>query len=414
MTVQARIPAGPDEAPSRQALRLLRDPREYLLELRDRHGPVFSLRPLRFPTLVVVSDPELAQELFTAHPGTLRAGAVNRILEPATGESIFSLDGERHLARRRLLLGALQRTHPGAYANIVADAVARELDTWAPGEIVELHPRFRDVAAEVMLRVVLGADELSAWPTLKSHLSAMHDAASRQRARAIVAEILAHIRHTGREPSPVLAALWGARGESHMQLGDAGAVDEVLALMLAGQETTAGALAWAGERLCRNPDVQRRLRFACSAGDKQYLSAAVSEILRSRPVLPWSMRQLAEQLPLGDWLLPAGTVAAVSIHLIHHDPAVYPEPERLLPERFLAGAQPPPYAWIPFGGGVRRCIGARLATQEVGLALAHLLGRFELRAPEGRERDEGQRRCGVAYVPAAGAPVRLLPWGSAG
>jgi cytochrome P450 family 135 len=414
MNAKARIPAGPEEAPSRQALRLLRDPREYLLELRRTHGPVFTLRPLRFPTLVVVSDSKLAQQLFTSDSGVLRAGTVNRILEPATGDqSVFSLDEEQHLERRRLLLGALGQTHPRAYEKVVADAVRRELETWPVGEVVELYPRFRDIAAEVMLRVVLGADELGAWPRLKPHLFAMHLAASRQRARAIVAEVLAHRRRSPRERPHVLAALLSAAGRNDALLSDTAVVDELLALVLAGQETTAGTLAWAGERLCRNVDVQEKLRSAYSDGDERYVNAVVSEILRSRPVLQWSVRQLADQLALGDWLLPAGSVVAVSIYLVHHDPELYPEPGRFLPERFLGGSQPPPYAWIPFGGGVRRCIGARMATQEVSVALSQLLGRFELRTPEGSEDEEGQRRCGVAYVPAKGAPVRLLRSGSA-
>jgi cytochrome P450 len=414
VTAEARIPDGPDEAPSRQALRLLRAPGEYLLELRHKYGAVFTLRPLRFPTLVVVSDPELVQQLFAGDSKTLRAGSVNRILESATGDqTIFSLDADDHLLRRRLLLGALQQTHPEVYADITADALRRELATWPSGEVIELYPRFRDIAADVMLHVVLGADERSAWPALKSHLFAMHVAASRQRAHEIVAEILAHIRRSGRERSAVLAALLSARGQNDTRLSDTVVVDELLALMLAGQETTAGTLAWAGERLCRNIDVQERLRFACLAGDERYVNAAISEIVRSRPVLHWSMRQLADLLPLGDWLLPAGSVVAISIYLIHHDPDVYPEPDRFVPERFLGSSQPPAYAWIPFGGGVRRCIGARMARQVVSIALSQLLGRFELHPPANCEGEEERpRRSGVAYVPANGAPVRLQPLGS--
>src|SRR5580692_2735397 len=252
----ACVPDGPSDTSALQTLRLLRDAGSYLLEMRRRFGSVFTLRPLRFPLLVVVSDQTLIQAIFTGDPKLLHAGAANRILEPASGpHSVLFLDDEDHLARRRLLLSALQDAQLESYATVIADAVRRELDAWPLNDVIEAHPRFRSLATDVMLRVVLGSDDLDTWSKLKRNLLSIQLDASRRQARATLNELVSRARHMKSEPPHMLATLLRSRDDGGRPLTEDAVVDELLALLVAGQETTAGTLAWATERLCRHPAV---------------------------------------------------------------------------------------------------------------------------------------------------------------
>ena len=412
-TNTVRLPDGPDDTASVQTLRLLRGEGTYLIEQRQRYGRTFTLRPLHFPPLVVVSEPRLAQTLFTGDTASLHAGAANRILEPASGpQSVLFLDGDAHLARRRLLLSALQEERLPWYEQLIAEAIRSECDSWPLDEPIALHPRFRSVAADVMLKVVFGSIELDARSELKADLTTIQRGASRRKARATLSQVVSHLNGTERASSRVLTALLGTTKDVGRPRSQSAIVDELLALLVAGQETTAGTLAWAVERLSRYSTIQKRLRHALVDNDGSYVDAVISEILRSRPVLQWAMRLLTRPLPLGQWMLPDGAVVAVSIYLVHNDPELYPEPEQFYPERFISDHPSRAYTLIPFGGGVRRCLGARLAVLEIKVVLSHLLARFELRPPIGDAADEKCRRSGVTYVPAGGASVRLLPAGN--
>lgn len=409
------LPDGPRDSASLQTLRLLRDSSSYLRELREGFGGIFTMRPLHPPVFVVVCDPALIGEIFTVETATLHAGAANRILEPASGpDSVLFLDEQEHLSRRRLLGPSFQETNLQSYLGLIQKLVQDELDSWPLGEPIALHTRFRNLAADVMLRVVLGEDELGIWRALKSDLLEIRRGTSRHQARATLRQLVANARRAGVGEACVLAALLHEHGRSGRPATDDAVVDELLALLVAGQETTAGTLAWAAERLCRDETLQRRLRAAfVDERDEDYAGAFISELLRTRPVLQWSVRQLMAPLPLGSWLLPESTVVAVSIYLVHHDPDVFPDPDSFLPDRFLAARPSRAHSFIAFGGGTRRCLGARLALLEIRTVLAQLLRRFALEPAPGHERDERWRRSGITYVPAEGALVCLsVPNGS--
>jgi cytochrome P450 len=403
-----RLPPGPADSGSLQALRLLRDGGPYLLEARERFGKVFTLRPLQSPPLVVVADHELAHEVYAGDAAVLLAGAANRIVEPASGPgALLFLDGQDHMARRRLLLSALRDSEAESYEAILREVTSHELDRCEEGQPISLHAGFRRLTTEVMLRIVLGADTLGNWPELRSALSSIQLPASRDAARSALRQIL-RADPDGQARRRVLSALTNSRDARGRVLSEPAILDELLALLVAGQETTAGTLAWSAERLCRHPDVQTRLRHAMLMLEgERYGTAVVTEILRSRPVLQWSLRRLARPLALSDWRLPEGAVVAVSIFLLHHDPDLFEHPDEFIPERFLDAHAPSPGALVPFGGGVRRCLGARLAMLEIRTALASMLQRFELRPPQGEPGDEGSRRSGITYVPAKGACVQL-------
>jgi cytochrome P450 len=256
-----------------------------------------------------------------------------------------------------------------------------------------------------MLHVVLGKDELGIWEELKEDLLKIRHHASRHQARVWLGEIVAHARCEG--ATRILAALLSEEGRSSGAARDDAVVDELLALLVAGQETTAGTLAWAAEHLCRDAVLQSRLRGASADAHDEDFDAFISELLRARPVLQWSMRKLTRPMTLGSWLLPEGTILAVSIYLLHHDPDVFPDPHCFLADRFLGEQPSRAHSFIAFGGGTRRCLGSRLAMLEIRTVLAQLLQRFVLQPALGHERHERWRRSGITYVPADDATVSL-------
>ena len=180
--------------------------------------------------------------------------------------------------------------------------------------------------------------------------------------------------------------------------------DQLLTLLVAGHETTATALAWAFERILRHPRVYDRIRVELGQGDTSYLDAAIKESLRLRPTVPITARKLTVPFELGGRTYPAGTVLMPCIFLLHRNPAIYDEPEEFRPERFL-GRQPPPYSFIPFGGGVRRCLGSGFALAEMRAVMQTVLTNVELKVVS--ERDERIARRAFTLSPARGARVRV-------
>ncbi len=233
------LPEGPRDSSSLQTLRLLRDSTSYLRELRGSYGGAFTLRPLHSPPFVVVCDPALVRVIFTGDPATLHAGDANRILEPASGpNAVLFLDEEEHLARRRLLGPSFQDTNVRSYLGLIEMLVQEESDSWPLDQPIALYPRFRGLATDVMLHMVLGEDELGIWQELKVDVLEIRHGASRRRARVRLGQLITHARRAGGGASHVLAVLLNERGESSPAMDDA-VVDELLALLVAGQETTA-------------------------------------------------------------------------------------------------------------------------------------------------------------------------------
>ena len=209
------------------------------------------------------------------------------------------------------------------------------------------------------------------------------------------------------EREDILSLLLQARDEGGQAMTDGELRDELVSLLLAGHETTATATAWAIERLVRNPDKLARLVAEIDAGDQdEYMQAVIHETLRVRPVVPGVVRLLQEPLTVSGYELPAGTRVVPSIYLTNHNPRVYDAPREFRPERFL-GQAPDTFAWIPFGGGIRRCIGASFAMLEMKVMLRTMLSELHPRVPRGSvwRRGEFNRRRAITLVPAAGARV---------
>ena len=432
--MRTHLPPGPRLPGVVQAARFSRDPVGYLQGNRRRFGDVFTIPFPAFGRLVYVADPALVKQVFTGDPAVFHAGEANgRALEPILGRhSLLTLDGDEHMRQRKLLLPPFHGEAVRRYRDLIADIAAREVERWPVGEEFELRPRMQAVTLEVILRAVFGVREesrlarfrevlprlgeatgLQMWlPFLRRNLGPWSPWARFLRLRAEVdALVYDEIRRRRAEPDAaerddVLSLLLGARHEDGSPMSDTELRDELITLLTAGHETSATALAWAFERLLRNPAALRRLTEEADEGvGDGYADAVVKETLRVRPVIVDVARVLTADVEVAGWRLPAGTVVVPAIALLQLSPEHYPEPAAFRPERFLDG-QPAPYTWIPFGGGVRRCLGAAFAQLEIKTVLQSVVARASLEAPD--QAPERARVRHVTLVPEHGTRVPLV------
>jgi cytochrome P450 family 135 len=423
--MQEALPPGPPEPRLAQMMQWLSRPVVYAERQRDRYGEAFTARIEERPW-VMLGDPEDVRTVFTAGPQRVNAGEANAILRPTLGShSLLLLDGEEHLRQRKLMLPAFHGERVDRYREIMREATERAAASWSVGEAFALRPHTQAITLEVIMRAVFGLEEEASVARLREPLRRMLDWAGNPAALLIVAtvgpdhpfvrrvlarrylepvdrELYALIAARRAAPDlaerdDILSTLLLARDEEGEPMTDVELRDELLTLLLAGHETTATSLAWAVERLVRHPGGWERL-----AGDGEYADAVVKEILRLRPVVAVVLRRLREPLDVAGRELPAGATVAPCMLLVHRREDVYPEPEAFRPERFLDRA-PGTYSWIPFGGGVRRCLGAAFAQIEMQVVLQTLARAVRLEAVGDAE---GVRRRGVTLVPARGGEVR--------
>jgi len=437
----ARVPAmppGPRLPTAVQTARWAVRPLPFLLELQRRYGDVFSFQLFHEDPWVMVSDPELVKRVFTAPADVLHAGEGNRILEPVLGpQSVLLLDEDAHLRQRKLLLPPFHGDRMERYGEVMRDVVEAEIARWPAGEAAPAWPRMQAITLEVILRAVFGVTEPARLDPLRVALREMLDfmgdnrrmvalvALGPQRAtrsrllgfRQLMARadelVLAEVaRHRGyddlEDRDDVLSLLLQARHEDGSGMSDSELRDELMTLLVAGHETTATALGWAVERLVRHPDALAQTVAEAADDGGPYTEAVIQETLRLRPVIPVVARHVKQPFELGDHLIPVGATITPCILLMHRRPDVYPDPNAFRPERFLE--QPPgTYTWIPFGGGVRRCIGASFALFEMRVVLSTLLAQATVAVDPARSGREGTRRRAITLTPARGARVVLQP-----
>ena len=416
MGVEGAIAEGRDDR--RQGRGALR-PLDFLQRMRERHGDMFTVRLPGEQPLLVVGDPQLVEQVFQAPADVLHAGEGNsRGLGWVHGKhSLALLDGQRHMSHRRLLLPAFHNRRLERHAARMRALAEAQLDAWPSGEEVAALPRMRAIALEAVVDAVFGEGEPERLDPLRSAVPELQaagvgngdsPAAHRlvERVAALVGEEVAARRTGARlsEREDMLSLLLEARYEDGAPLADVEVRDEAMMLLIAGYETTATSLAWALERLARNPAALAAAEEDAADGGGDYIDAAIYETLRSRPAVTMSARLVKQPFRLGDREIAPGTLIALSALLVHHRPDIYPEPMSFLPERFL-DQQPGTYTWIPFGGGVRRCIGVGFALMEMRIVLSALLSRMALR-PAGPE-PEGMQTVGSRLVPVRGARVVL-------
>jgi cytochrome P450 family 135 len=425
------LPPGPRAPAAVNMARLVQRPMQSLLGWRERYGDVFTVPLPIFGVGVYVCDLDAIRGMMTGDQSDLRAGEANAPLSPVVGNtSLLTLDGPEHLRHRRLLLPPFQGSAVHSFRTVIREVAEAEVDRWRVGERFAIRDRMRALTFEVIARAVFGVTEQARIERLRQALVAVLDMAmvvalpnvlrrdlgawspwGRFQRRLHVADALVYEEIARRRTDPdledrtdVLSLLLRARDEDGEPMSDRELRDELMTMLLAGHETTATGLAFAFDLLPRNPRVLDRLRDELAAGDDAYLDAVVTETLRLRPVIDANERTLTTPRNIGGYDLPAGIRVYPTIAVIHHREDLYPQPGEFRPERFLDG-KAESYAWLPFGGGIRRCIGAALAQAEMAEVIRTVVTRVDLQ-PDRPESDPIVMR-GVTLVPRHGTPVSV-------
>jgi cytochrome P450 len=425
------LPPEPSNSPLVQTLRWTLRPLAFMNECRERYGDSFSLRFLGFERpMVLISDPAAIKALYMERENGLPPGR-NIVLEPILGsQSLLLQEGAEHLARRKLMLPSFHGERMRSYEAALDEIVTAEIDSWPLDTEFPIHSRMQAVTLEAILRIVFGVADGPRLERLRGMLSTVLTETASPRSQLIAlatrrfrggnafaryekqlkevddllyAEIAEHrTRPDLADRDDILSMLMLAEFEDGGTMSDKELRDQLMTLLLAGHETTATALAWTFDLLLRHPQPLQRLRDSLEAGEDDYLRATISESLRLRPVLPLAGRRLAKELSVDGLTLPAGTDVTPAIWLTHTHADIYPEPFAFQPERFL-GDGPESYAWIPFGGGIRRCIGASFAEFEMRIVLREVLIRCDLHKASPAPEQTGRRN--ITLSPKAGTPV---------
>jgi cytochrome P450 family 135 len=429
--VRAKLPPGPRAPRLWQSRRWTREPLPFLEECRARYGDTFTLRLRHLGTWVLLSDPEDVKRIFSTDTNELGVGVPNLALRPVLGaHSVMLSEEPEHMKRRKLMLPRFHGDRMREDAEMMTELARREVRAWPVGEPFRLWPRMQALTQEVVMRAVFGDDEgrLDRLRTLLTNLTeAINDGGRlrrlaflgpawlersrswREAMEPVEAEVLAEVRRRRAEGEDgrrdAVSILIEARNEDGSPLSEKDLRDELLTLLTDGP--TSSSLAWVFERLLRHPEKLARLQGELLAGEGDvYLDAVIKETLRLRPPVSVVVRRLLAPGTLGGYDLPAGTLVAPCVYLIHHREDVYEDPGRFRPERFLEQRAAVP-TWIPFGGGARRCLAASYAEQEMKRVLRTVLEEVELQPIE--SKGERITRAAIAFSPAEHGLVIAKP-----
>jgi cytochrome P450 len=420
-----------------QSLRFNQRQIEFVFRARREQGEVFRMHGATEDAVAVTSHPDHVRSLFTASPEQAPSLTGESPLRPIVGtQSVLTAVGPRHMRQRKLLLPPFHGEAIEAYTQMISAATEREIDRWPLGEPFALAPRMQAITLDVIMAGIFGIEGKPQRGTpehgLRQMIRRLVTASTQPVAQ--IGELLQIGRDEAMGPMKlgltmldkqvyaviearrraddlgerrdILSLLLQARTESGEALSDKELRDELLVLVLAGHETTANSLAWAWERLVRTPDAHEALREKVRAGEdaEEQIEATIVEAMRSRPVIPLIGRRVTVPWRLGEYGVPANTAIAMSILLVHHREDLYPRPFDFRPERWL-GRKPGTYEWIPFGGGIRRCLGAALAMSEQRVVLEAMARRLDLEADDPAPERALHRN--VTMIPARGGRVRI-------
>lgn len=425
------LPPGPEEPALIQSMRWASRPLPLLEQCRERYGDTFTLRLRHLGTWVVLSDREDIRRVFTTDTKDLGVGVPNLALPPVLGSHSVMLSEEpEHMARRKTMLRRFRGELMRADAETMTELARREVRAWPVGEPFRLWPRMQALTQEVVMRAVFGDDD-GRLDRLRGLLTGLTetindsdrllklalfgpdwlegDRAWREAMTPVEEELLAEARRRrdggAGDRDDAVSILLEARHEDGSSLSDAELRDELLTLLTDGPTST--SLAWVFERLLRHPDKLARLEDEMHAGGgEEYLDAVIRETLRLRPPVSVVVRRLLKPMTLGGYELPAGTLVAPCVYLVHQRADVYERPDEFLPERFLDRQAAAP-TWIPFGGGTRRCLAAAYAEQEMKRILRTVLEEVELEPVE--EGGEQISRAAISFSPAEHGLVVAKP-----
>jgi cytochrome P450 len=444
-TIGEALPPGPNMPSTLQAVAWARRPLPFLERCQKHFGDIFTIDVKHAGRWVILADPEDVKKVFTADHAVLGVGLANSILGPLLGpRSVMLLEEPEHVRRRKLMLPPFHGERMQGYSEMMAEVTRREVARWPVGEPFELWPRMQEITLEAIMRVVFGPVETEQLGRLRGSLRQLTDwmndpkrlnllAAAgpgrfagnsdyRAMMEPVERSVLEQVRLRRRDPdhtdprsgtggSDIAAMLGRARYEDGAPMTEQDLRDELVTLLTDGP--TSSLISWAFERVLRHPEQYARLRAEVDAegAEGSYLDAVVKETMRLCPAAPIVVRRLLEPMQLGGYTIPAGATVAPCVHLVHRRADVYPDPLRFRPERFLerpAGT----YTWIPFGGGVRRCLAAPYAQMLMKQVIAAVIGEVELRVVD--PRSERARKSAIAFVPhrhalAIAEPRRRFP-----
>ena len=428
------LPPGPRWPALIQSIALMRFRHQYIPWLHKRYGDVFTIRTVpKAAPLVLFTQPEHAKEIFAGDPEIFHAGKGNAILGPIMGEhSLLLQDSTEHRRARKLLMPAFNGAALRGYESVVTQLAKEEVARWTPGVPFRSLERMNALTLEVILRVVFGVTDEKRLAQLRPLVNRTVDinpaillgwgypflqrfgpwrkTVDNQRAldKVMYAEI-AERRTAGdlHERTDVLSQLL-AVGESEGADGmsDAELRDQLVTLLLAGHETTATALSWCLYELGRDSGQLDKAREAAKSGENDYLEAVMKEAMRLHPVIPMVVRHLMEPVPIGGWDLPKGANLGPSILIAHGRDTNFEDPSAFRPARFLDG-HVATNTWIPFGGGVRRCIGAGFSLMEGVAVLREVLLEYDVTLPTGTTDVPKVRN--ITSVPRHGARIVAHP-----
>lgn len=401
--------------------------RTTMRRLERRYGNAFTVTVPTFGRAVVAGEPRLVKQVFTASPDDL--GNIQPNLSRLFGSgSVFALDRDEHRRRRRLLAPPFHGKSIKNYEPIFEEETLREIAGWPQGRPFPVLPSMMRITLNAILRTVFGAagaelDELREiippWVTLGQRIAALPMPPRelrrfgpwsklddwRQRYDIVIDTLIADEQSDPNflDRTDVLALMLRSVYEDGSAMSRKEIGDELLALLAAGHETTASTMAWAFERITRHPDIARALVDEVDAGGSELRLATILEVQRSRTVIDFVGRHVyAPQFQLGEWSLHQGNSILVNLAQIHRDPRVFPDPQRFDPYRYI-GNKAPSFAWIPYGGGTRRCVGAAFANQEMDVVLRTILQHCVIETTDApSEKWHGR---GVAYTPKDGGRI---------
>ena len=418
-----------------QSLRFNQRQIEVVFRARRELGEVFRMHGATEDPVTMTSHPDHVRSLFTAKPEQAPSLTGESPLRPIVGpDSVLTAVGPRHMRQRKLLLPPFHGEAIEAYTQMISEATEREIDRWPVGEPLALAPRMQAITLDVIMAGIFGVEGKPRRGTPEHGLRQMIRRLVHGSTKPVAQ--IGELLHIGRDEAvgpmkvalnlldrqvygvikarrraadlgerrDILSLLLQARTEEGEELNDKELRDELLVLVLAGHETTANSLAWTWERLVRTPAAHEALLGAVRSGEgaEEQVEATIVEAMRSRPVIPLIGRRVQEPWRLGEYAVPAGTAVGMSILLIHHREDLYPRPYEFLPERWL-GRKPGTYEWIPFGGGIRRCLGAALAMAEQRVVLEAMARRLDLETEDPAPERALHRN--VTMIPARGARV---------
>ncbi|KMS90548.1 cytochrome P450 [Prauserella rugosa] len=413
----------------------------WMPRLRRRYGDVFRLRIFPERDVVQLADVEHIRAVFSGPTDVFHAGEGNAILKPAMGRhSVLLTDEDVHLRARKLLMPAFNGAALRGYRALITELAEAESRRWRPGSPFRSHERMQAVTLEIILRVVFGVAEgprldrlrellrrivdigpvdILGWhqPKLQRFGVWKRDAEVRRAADELIYAEIADRRkacdlHDRRDVLSRLLCVGDTDGSHGAGRGAADGLsdvelrDQLITLLLAGHETTATALAWALHELARDPARLAEATRAADAFDEKHLEAVVKEAMRLHPVISEVARVVTRDVEIGGYRIPAGHTVMPSITIVQHDPAHHDDPMAFRPERFTEGG-PAAGTWFPFGGGVRRCLGAGFSLLESVVVLGELLRHWHL-APDRARREPAKPR-NITMVPGRGARLVVTP-----